>query len=121
MKRANAVMECLALEVDMARASVEPVALEQLLACSQFHRLPAHIDPLQADCGLSIPAPWRCRSTRPGHGTGGLTCRRGATRSPAEGQQLAGLGTIHNEQLLLDPDCTQTGIMGRRHPFCPST
>lgn len=47
----------LSLETDMARASVEPVALERLLACSQFHRLPAHIDPLQADCGLSIRAP----------------------------------------------------------------
>ncbi len=63
VKCANARMECLAVEIDMTRASVEPVALEQLLA----------------------------------------------------------LGRIHDEQLLLDPDCTQTGIRGQRHPFCPST
>ena len=47
---------------------------------------------------------------------------------PAQaGQQLASqrqrpaLGRIHDEQLLLDPYCMQTGIMGQRHPFCPST
>lgn len=56
-KRANALMEGLALEIDVTRASVEPDALEQLRACSQSHHLPAHIDPFQADCRLSILAP----------------------------------------------------------------
>jgi hypothetical protein len=57
VKRANALMEGLALEIDVTRARVEPEALEQLHTCSQSHHLPAHIDPLQADCRLSILAP----------------------------------------------------------------
>ncbi|MGM7774457.1 hypothetical protein ACSVHC_00280 [Arthrobacter sp. KNU-44] len=57
VKRANALMEGLALEIDVTRARVEPDALEQLRACSQSHHLPAHIDPFQADCRLSILAP----------------------------------------------------------------
>ncbi|MDQ0241866.1 hypothetical protein [Arthrobacter bambusae] len=57
VKRANALMEGLALEIDVTRARVEPDALEQLRACSQSHHLPAHIDPYQADCRLSIVAP----------------------------------------------------------------
>lgn len=56
VKRANALMEGLALEIDVTRARVEPDALEQLRACSQSHHLPAHIDPFQADCRLSILA-----------------------------------------------------------------
>jgi hypothetical protein len=56
-KRANALMEGLALEIDVTRARVDPDALEQLRACSQARHLPAHIDPLQADCRLSILAP----------------------------------------------------------------
>ncbi|GAA4050427.1 hypothetical protein GCM10023063_42770 [Arthrobacter methylotrophus] len=57
LKRANALMEGLALEIDMTRARVEPAALQQLHACSQSHHLPAYIDPFQADCRLSILAP----------------------------------------------------------------
>lgn len=57
VKRANALMEGLAVEIDMTHASVEPLALEQLRACSRRHRLPAYIDPLQADCRLSVLAP----------------------------------------------------------------
>src|SRR5213595_3605514 len=56
-KRANALMEGLALEIDVTRARVEPDALEQLRACSQSHHLPAHIDPFQSDCRLSILVP----------------------------------------------------------------
>ncbi|BAS12066.1 hypothetical protein AHiyo8_03690 [Arthrobacter sp. Hiyo8] len=56
VKRANALMEGLALEIDVTRARVEPDALEQLHACSRSHHLPAHIDPFQADCRLSILA-----------------------------------------------------------------
>lgn len=57
LKRANSLMEGLALEIDVTRARVEPDALKQLRACSQSHHLPAHIDPFQADCKLSILAP----------------------------------------------------------------
>jgi hypothetical protein len=57
MKRANALMDGLAMEIDMTRALVEPAALEQLHACSRSHHLPEHIDPFQAECRLSILAP----------------------------------------------------------------
>ena len=57
LKRANSLMEGLALEIDVTRARVEPDALKQLRACSQSHHRPAHIDPFQADCKLSILAP----------------------------------------------------------------
>ncbi|HAG59916.1 MAG TPA: hypothetical protein DCL83_11665 [Arthrobacter bacterium] len=57
LKRANALMDGLALEIDVTRARVEPAALEQLRACSRSHHLPAHIDPFQADCRLRILAP----------------------------------------------------------------
>lgn len=57
VKRANDLVKCLALEIDVTRARVEPGALEQLRACSQSHHLPAHIDPFQADCRLRILAP----------------------------------------------------------------
>ncbi|MDP9905372.1 hypothetical protein [Arthrobacter bambusae] len=57
LKRANSLMEGLALEIDVTRARVEPDALKQLRACSQSRHLPAHIDPFQADCKLSILAP----------------------------------------------------------------
>ncbi|WP_442543052.1 hypothetical protein ACSBOX_14385 [Arthrobacter sp. KN11-1C] len=57
VKRANSLMEGLALEIDVTRARIEPDALEQLRACSQSHHLPAHIDPFQADCSFSILAP----------------------------------------------------------------
>jgi len=57
LKRANSLMEGLALEIDVTRARVAPDALKQLRACSQSHHLPAHIDPFQADCKLSILAP----------------------------------------------------------------
>jgi len=57
VKRANALVEGLALEIDISRARVEPAALEQLRACSQSHHLPVHIDPFQTDCRLSILAP----------------------------------------------------------------
>ena len=56
VKRANALVEGLALEIDISRARVEPAALEQLRACSQSHHL-LHIDPFQTDCRLSILAP----------------------------------------------------------------
>lgn len=56
LKRANALMEGLALEIDVTRARVEPAALEQLRACSRSHHLPAQIDPFPADCRLSILA-----------------------------------------------------------------
>ncbi|MFF2299330.1 hypothetical protein [Arthrobacter sp. NPDC058127] len=56
-KRANALMEGLALEIDVTRARVDPDALEQLRACSQSHHLPAHIDPFPTDCKLSILTP----------------------------------------------------------------
>ncbi|MET3923179.1 hypothetical protein [Arthrobacter sp. UYEF20] len=57
VKRANAMVEGLALEIDLSRARVEPAALEQLRACSHSQHLPAHIDPFRADCRLSILAP----------------------------------------------------------------
>ncbi|MGY2744191.1 hypothetical protein ACQCSU_12790 [Pseudarthrobacter sp. O4] len=63
VKRANALMEGLAVEIDMTRASVEPAAMEQLRACSQSHHLPAHIDPFQADCRLSVLAPGNACTT----------------------------------------------------------
>ena len=56
-KRANDVMEGLALEIDVTRARVDPDALEQLHACSRSHHLPAKLDPFQAECRLSILAP----------------------------------------------------------------
>ncbi|WP_332603628.1 hypothetical protein [Arthrobacter sp. S2(2024)] len=54
VKRANALMSGLAVEIDMVHASVEPDALDQLRACSLSHHLPAHIDPFQSNCRLSI-------------------------------------------------------------------
>ncbi|WP_284764453.1 hypothetical protein [Arthrobacter sp. efr-133-R2A-63] len=57
VKRANALIKGLALEIDVTRAMVEPEALEQLRACSRSHHLPADIDPFQSDCRLSILAP----------------------------------------------------------------
>jgi hypothetical protein len=57
VKRANALMAGLAVEIDMTHASVEPAALEQLRACSRSHHLPAHIDPGQSKCRLSILTP----------------------------------------------------------------
>jgi hypothetical protein len=57
IKRANSLMTGLDLEIDMTGALVEPDALEQLHACSRSHHLPANIDPLQAECRLSILVP----------------------------------------------------------------
>lgn len=68
-KRANTLMEGLELEIDVTRAEIDPDALEQLRACSQSHHLPTQIDPLQADCRLSILAPRDAFTTT---GKGGL-------------------------------------------------
>lgn len=68
-KRANALMDGLAVEIDVARASVDAAALEQLRSCSQSRHLPAHIDPAQTDCRLSILAPAEACNTA---GTVGL-------------------------------------------------
>lgn len=57
IKRANALMDGLAVEIDVTRAVVDPAALEQLDACSRSHHLPEHIDPYQAECRLSILLP----------------------------------------------------------------
>ena len=57
VKRANALMRGLEMEIDLTRASVAPAALDQLRAYSESRHLPAHIDPLQADCRLSVLAP----------------------------------------------------------------
>ena len=57
MKRANALMDGLAMEIDVTRALVEPAALEELHACSRSHHLPEQIDPYQADCRISILTP----------------------------------------------------------------
>jgi len=43
--------------VDVSHAVVEPAALEQLRECSASHHLPPAIDPLQAECQLSIVGP----------------------------------------------------------------
>lgn len=57
VKRANHLKEGLRLVVDVSHAHVEPAAMEQLQACSKSHHLPTSIDPLQAECNLSILAP----------------------------------------------------------------
>nr|WP_246223758.1 hypothetical protein [Pseudarthrobacter psychrotolerans] len=57
LKRANSLREGLHLEIDVASASVDPDALDQLKACSRDHHLPLHIDPLQPDCRFSILVP----------------------------------------------------------------
>lgn len=57
IKRANALIDGLSMEIDMTRALVEPAALEQLHDCSRSHHLPQHIDPYQAECRLSILTP----------------------------------------------------------------
>ncbi|MGY4542995.1 hypothetical protein ACVWY0_002921 [Arthrobacter sp. UYNi723] len=57
LKRANSLREGLQLEIDVASASVDPDALDQLKACSRAHHLPLHIDPLQPDCRFSIMVP----------------------------------------------------------------
>jgi hypothetical protein len=57
VKRANHLKEGLRLVLDVSHAVVEAAALEQLRACSASHHLPAAIDPLQAECQLSIVAP----------------------------------------------------------------
>lgn len=62
-KRANTLMKGLELEIDVTRAEIDPDALEQLRACSQSHHLPTQIDPLQADCRLSILAPGNAFTT----------------------------------------------------------
>ena len=57
VKRANHLKEGLHLVVDVSHAHVEPAAMEQLQACSESHHLPASIDPLQAECNISVLAP----------------------------------------------------------------
>lgn len=57
MKRANALMAGLALEIDMTGARIEPDALEQLRECSRSHHLPVHVDPLQSNYRFSILVP----------------------------------------------------------------
>jgi hypothetical protein len=57
MKRANALMAGLALEIDMTGAVVEPDALEQLRDCSRSHHLPVNVDPLQAEYRFTVLAP----------------------------------------------------------------
>lgn len=57
MKRANALMEGLALEIDMTGARIEPDALEQLRECSRSHHLPVHVDPFQSNYRFSILVP----------------------------------------------------------------
>jgi hypothetical protein len=57
VKRANHLKAGLRLVVDVSHAHVEPAAMAQLQACSKSHHLPASIDPLQAECNLSILAP----------------------------------------------------------------
>lgn len=53
-RRANALMDGLALEVDVTAASVDPAAMEALRRCSQSRRLPALIDPQQSDVNISV-------------------------------------------------------------------
>lgn len=56
-RRTNSLMPGLALVIDVTHAWVEPEALERLHACSDTGHLPAHIDPLQSACRLSILDP----------------------------------------------------------------
>ncbi|MDQ0820985.1 hypothetical protein QFZ79_003357 [Arthrobacter sp. V4I6] len=57
VKRANALLEGLVMEVDVSHAKVDPVALVQLRAFSRSRHLPELIDPFQADCRFSIVGP----------------------------------------------------------------
>ncbi|HKU30561.1 MAG TPA: hypothetical protein VJQ60_08730 [Arthrobacter sp.] len=54
MRRANALMDGLALEVDVTSADVDPAALDALQLCSQSHHLPALIDPQQCEVNVSV-------------------------------------------------------------------
>jgi len=57
MKRADALVPGLALELDMTLAEVEPQAMEELRGCARSHHLPLQVDPLQRNYRFSILAP----------------------------------------------------------------
>ncbi|PNH79519.1 hypothetical protein [Arthrobacter sp. AFG20] len=57
MKRADALVPGLALELDMTLAEVEPQAMEELRGCARSHHLPVQVDPLQRNYRFSILAP----------------------------------------------------------------
>ncbi|MDQ0241432.1 hypothetical protein [Arthrobacter bambusae] len=54
VKRANALMHGLALEIDVTGANIDPAAMEALARCSQSRRLPALIDPQQSEVNISL-------------------------------------------------------------------
>jgi len=57
LKRANSLLEGLAMEVDVSHAHVDQAALDQLRASARSRHLPERIDPFQADCRFSIVGP----------------------------------------------------------------
>ncbi|MCX2748729.1 hypothetical protein OOZ51_13030 [Arthrobacter sp. MI7-26] len=54
VRRANALMHGLALEIDVTGANVDAAAMEALRRCSQSRRLPALIDPQQSDVNIGV-------------------------------------------------------------------
>ncbi|MBW4094416.1 MAG: hypothetical protein HIU81_02935 [Acidobacteria bacterium] len=56
-KRANCLMTGLSLLLDLAKARVDPEALERLHGCVSSGQLPAHIDTSQVGCRLSVLDP----------------------------------------------------------------
>lgn len=54
VRRANALMLGLALEIDVTGANVDPAAMEALHCCSQSHHLPTLIDPQQSEVNISV-------------------------------------------------------------------
>lgn len=54
VRRANALMHGLALEIDVTGANVDPAAMEALRRCSESRRLPALIDPQQSEVNICV-------------------------------------------------------------------
>lgn len=54
VRRANALMFGVGLEIDVTGASVDPAAMEALHRCLQSHHLPPLIDPQQSEVNISI-------------------------------------------------------------------